>query len=111
MSYMLCYKLILSACSVVRHCLKKARDRFLIERSDGSELLNNSSLHRTQTFAQCFLPGEHINNIHSQPGDSAQVSSIGVTSASLVTALGIAIYRSRLGQILLIKAQPDSFVA
>lgn len=111
MSYMLCYRLILTASGVVRHGLQKTRDRFLVEWSDAPELLNNSSLNRIQSFARCLLSSEHINNVHSQPSYSPQVGCIRMTSAALIAALGIAVHRSRLGQILLIKTQPDSFVA
>lgn len=111
MSYTLCCKSLRMSRCIVSHGLQKARDRLLVEWSDSSELLNNSSLRCIQTFAQCFLPSKHINNVHSQPSDSPQVGCIRVSSATFIAALGIAVHRPRLSQILLIKTQPDSFVA
>lgn len=110
MSNTRCYMSLRLSGSIVRHGLQETSDRFLVEWSDASELLNNSSLRRIQTLAQCFLPSKHINNIHSQPCDSPQIGGIRVPGATLIAALGIAVHRSRLSQILLIETQPDSFV-
>jgi hypothetical protein len=113
MRYMICYKLILSARSVIRHCFHKPAHSFLVVGWNAPIAPQQLLIFRTQLGKWLRQPGacNDVEHVNSEGCDSREVCGIGISRPTFITPLGVAIYAASKGQIFLFKAEPRSFFA
>jgi gp16 family phage-associated protein len=101
---MLCYKLIPLSSSIVRHCFKKAPDRFLISWRDASVLLDQQVFNVAEcVYRQCSAQSiedvGHVKTVLTR--DFAQVRRCRITRSSFVISLGSFGYSKRFCNLVL----------
>lgn len=90
MTCMVRNRLIPMACGVVSHCLKETADRFLVERSDASELFDQDILHlseRVMGHGRTYAV-ENVRDVESDlAGSFAQIRRRRIASPRLIVCL------------------------
>lgn len=104
MSYMLCYKLIRLASSIVSHCFQKTPDRFLVAWRNTSVLLYQGVLCATESVLRQRGPhtGQNIGNVETELNrDFAQIRRRRVARPGLVISLSSLGYSQCFRQLVL----------
>lgn len=100
-----------SPARVIEHGLEESTQSALIQLGDRTILLDYLGLLDAELRVERALSKEHESYFDAQLCDGEQVGSVGVSSSTLVAALGITVHSTSLGQILLAQVQPNPFFA